>query len=721
MPESLIDRQIGHIRILELLGMGGMGAVYSGFDEKLRRNVAVKTIRSDRLSPAAQVRFLREARSLSQLQHPNICGIYDYIEGDESDSLVLEMIRGRDLPTALQEGLDQAARLRIAEQVADALTAAHVKGIIHRDLKPANVLLTADGTVKVLDFGLAQFERERPGSSELTLESLWSQIAAMEELAAVEETPATARATALGHVAGTLTAMSPEQARGEKVTAASDMYAFGLLLQELLTGTPAYDPGLPLPELMVKVREGETRPLEGLPPDLTRLIRRLLSLAPEARPTAAGALEELRAIRERPRRRAMAFAAGLIVTILCLGVVKYTVDLKRERDAALAARQQAEQAERDAEEVAGFLVDLFKSSDPYGIQRTDVTAREILDQGAAKLRTELRDQPLSRARLQDTIGKIYYQLGLYDLSRPHIEEALTVREKYLGPDTIEVAESLRTLGMLDLAQAREGTEPRLLRALTIQERHLARDDREIALTLNNLGIYYASHGEGARARPLLERAVAIEEKALGPGHPDLARPLNNLAFVEMELGQPKRSEVLLRRALAIREKNLPADSPQIAANLEGLAVFYMNQERYREAEELNRRALAIWEKALGPENPQTARALSNLGRTCTNLGKMEEADTLLRRALAIRATTMGTHHPDYAATLTRIASNDAARRRYDDAEPLYRQALAIYETTRPPDHPDVRAARSSLAELLRATGRAAEAAELAPAEGDPPS
>src|SRR5436305_12645064 len=281
----LPGEKIGHIRVVELMAEGGMGAVYVGFDEKLHREVALKAIRGDRLDAAAKARFLREARALSQLDHPAICAIHDYLETPGGDFLVLERIRGRNLRQALDAGaLDPTARLRIAEQVAEALGAAHSKGIIHRDLKLANVMLADGGAVKVLDFGLAQAVGDAPFAGPVPNPS--SGTAGM----AAGDATGYVR-TELGSLVGTVACMSPEQARGEKVTAASDMYAFGLFLQELLTGQPAYEQGLPPHLLLIKAREADTLPVVGLAADVTELIQALESLAPEARPPAAVALQ----------------------------------------------------------------------------------------------------------------------------------------------------------------------------------------------------------------------------------------------------------------------------------------------------------------------------------------------------------------------------------------------------------------------------------------------
>ena len=151
-----VEQRISHYRVLGALGAGGMGEVYAGFDETLKRRVALKSIRSDcRLDAESKVRFLREARLLSQLDHPNICRVHDYVEEGDNAWLVLELIEGRNLRDAVA-GLDRPRRLRIAEQIAGVLVATHAAGVIHRDLKPGNVMVTTSGEVKVLDFGLAR-------------------------------------------------------------------------------------------------------------------------------------------------------------------------------------------------------------------------------------------------------------------------------------------------------------------------------------------------------------------------------------------------------------------------------------------------------------------------------------------------------------------------------------------------------------------------------------
>ncbi len=338
---TLVGTTVGRIRITDTLGEGGMGEVYVGYDETLKREVALKAIRDERrLDAETKARFLREARILSQLDHPGICRIHEFIEGDDdTDFLVLELISGKNLKDALKDELDPWHKLVIAEKVADALAAAHAKGVAHRDLKPENVMLTTEGEVKVLDFGLALNVDEQltsmasadgapggdedsprasapsSGTGEIDWEAPTRPPAAVRERrdkrrvsstivaptvvdpgtpvpgAASTDRPPSATSghyfeTQLGTIMGTVAYMSPEQARGERPTAAGDMYSLGLLLQELFTGRPPYEPSLPLAMLLLRASEGETVPVTGVDPDLATLINRLKSLSPEARPSA---------------------------------------------------------------------------------------------------------------------------------------------------------------------------------------------------------------------------------------------------------------------------------------------------------------------------------------------------------------------------------------------------------------------------------------------------
>ncbi len=369
---GLVGQRVGHIRIEEMLGSGGMGEVYRGLDETLEREVAVKTLSADRrLGHEARVRFLREARLLSKLDHPSICRVYDLVEGDDADFLVMELIRGRTLSSAVRDGLCEVELLRVLVAVAEALAAAHDAHIVHRDLKPDNVMLTDEGQVKVLDFGIARsldsaavrvqrepardppspgdVGRHRPGVDPTATLERWRE--------AGQAAPATTRvtsgqsltlATHHGSILGTPRYMSPEQAGGGPLTEASDMYSFGVMLQEILTGEPPYGDSQGM-DLLLRVYRAETAPVRGVDPELAQLVAELENVDPTARPTAAEAARRLRWYLDRPARgrrrriRVAATAAVLGLLAVAAGVAVHS-RLEASHRAALGRRfaQQSE-------------------------------------------------------------------------------------------------------------------------------------------------------------------------------------------------------------------------------------------------------------------------------------------------------------------------------------------------------------------------------------------
>jgi serine/threonine protein kinase len=261
--------QFGPYQILGLLGVGGMGEVYRAKDTRLDRVVALKFLPSDRLSdPERKRRFLLEARTVAGLNHPNIVVFHDLGSAGGRDFLVLEYVEGKRLDKLTpNHGMPVRDALFHALQIADGLAAAHLAGVVHRDLKPANIMVTEAGVVKVLDFGLAKFiepVRAVPRESTETLP---------------EEAPRTREGTVLG----TINYMSPEQAEGKRVDARTDIFSFGAVLYEMVTGRRAFQGNSSLSTLSAILR-GEPKPIpEAVPHALERLILRCLRKDPRQR------------------------------------------------------------------------------------------------------------------------------------------------------------------------------------------------------------------------------------------------------------------------------------------------------------------------------------------------------------------------------------------------------------------------------------------------------
>lgn len=654
--------RIGHIRIEDRLAEGGMGAVYVGFDEKLERQVALKAIRSDRLDARTRARFLVEARLLSQLDHPSICRIHEYLEDKRGDFLVLELIRGRTLRQALQEGIDHGARLAIAEAVARALEAAHEKGIVHRDLKLDNVMVTEEGAAKVLDFGLARSEaegaEEESGPASVAVDTFTDPLLAGASL----WMPSQGAGTGLGALVGTPANMSPEQARGEPATAASDAYALGLLLQELFTGRPPYAAGLSTSLLLVKAADGDTLPVGKIPdPDLAMLIRRLKALAPEARPTVAEAAARLAWIRGKPGRRRWRLLAAALAGLLVLGGIKYTLDLRRERQLALEARNEAQQEAVRADAVARFLKELFEASSPRQARGDLPDAKELLRRGTERLGKDLQDQPLLRAELLDTLGAIHTDLGLFAEARPLLAEALALRERLRGSGHPEVAETLGHLGALAQLSGKGDAVPLFRRALAIREEHSGPESPEVADLLNDLGTALAAHGRFAAAEATLRRSLALHERLWGPRDLRAAKVLHNLSGIAYYRGRIDEAERFLQRVLAIREASLAEDDPDLAGSREALALVLQDQGKAAEAARLLERLAATAEKVYGPEHPELARTLLNLGLAYADLGRDAAAQRLLERAVAIDEKTLAPGHPQLERARDALAGHRRKR------------------------------------------------------------
>jgi serine/threonine-protein kinase len=759
---EVLGRNLGHIRIIDLIGEGGMGAVYVGFDDTLKRKVAVKAIRSEfRLNEDTKSRFLREARILSQLNHPNICTVYDFVEEEATDYLVLELVEGENLRDEIEKGMGDDRRMSVARQILRVLVAVHGRGVMHRDLKPENVMLTADDTIKVLDFGLARSVEEEPAVSSAVathrLDPDGSGPAVGPSVVA-----GTGRSTyvktRLGTVVGTAGYMSPEQARGEPATAASDMYSLGLILQELFTGEPPFEPGLSGEELLRKAAAGASRPVTGLPPDLTALIERLKAPAPGARPSSVDALAELERIRDAPRRRrrrTLAVAAWAALALLTVGMTVQSIRVARQARRANQEAGAARRAQSEAEEVSRFLVDLFEVSDPSEARGETITARELLDRGAQITTSGFEGQPLARARFMRTIGAVYLNLGLYDRASPLLEDALTVCEEHLEPGHPEIAGSLSSLAALRSAQGRFEDAIRLIdreleihrsrfgpdhpdvarclsdkgrvlykqgqygeseacsrAALEIRERIFAADHLEVARSLTEIGALHVVQGRSEEAEECFERALAVERVALGADHPEVAKLHNNLGVVTSRLGRNQESIQHYQRCLEIKLKVYGPDHPSVASTYHNIAENHRKLKQYDQAEDNYRRAFAIRQRALPDVHPEIADSLDMLGVVSQLTGRFDEAEELFQRALDMRVQTVGHDHPRVALTLSNLGYLHFMQGRYVEAEPLLLRALDIRDRMLGPENPAVADTLTFLGSVYAAQGRFEEAEPL---------
>jgi len=269
--------RLGPYEILTQLGAGGMGEVYRARDTRLGRDVAIKVLPAHlSTSPEVRARFEREARAISQLNHPHICSLHDIGRQDDIDYLVMEYLEGETLAARLAKApLPLGEVLRLGIEIADALNCAHRAGIVHRDLKPGNIMLTKGGA-KLMDFGLARPTRVSPVAG------------------ALSESPTGSRPiTAEGTIVGTFQYMAPEQLEGKDADARADLWAFGCVLYEMATGKPAFE-GTSQASLIAAILKETPRPISELqplsPPALERIVKRCLEKDPDERFQSAGDL-----------------------------------------------------------------------------------------------------------------------------------------------------------------------------------------------------------------------------------------------------------------------------------------------------------------------------------------------------------------------------------------------------------------------------------------------
>jgi class 3 adenylate cyclase/tetratricopeptide (TPR) repeat protein len=299
--------------------------------------------------------------------------------------------------------------------------------------------------------------------------------------------------------------------------------------------------------------------------------------------------------------------------------------------------------------------------------------------------------------LVNRTGWYLRERGRYTEAQTLHERALGICERMLGPDHLDVAHSLRGLGVVHCEQGRYAQALALHeRALVIRERALGPDHADVARTLNNLGAVNLELGRYARAQTLQERALAVGERALGPDHPDVGHFLSDLALANRDQGRHADAQPLLERALAIRERALGPDHPLVAESLDGLASVHAQAGRHAEAQSLYERALAIRERVLGPDHPDVAFSLTGLSKLHVHRGRHDEAEPLFERALALRERVLGSDHAYLAETLLGLAALRKAQGRRAQAVSLYERALAIQVQTFAADHPELAEIRRNI-------------------------
>ncbi len=760
-------------RLLGEVGQGGMGRVYRAVHPRLGQEVAVKVLRPGMDSAPILARFEAERRALPLMDHPHIARVID--GGSTPDGrpfFVMELVKGVSITRYCDERrLDVRGRLGLFLDVCGAIQHAHQKGIIHRDLKPSNVLVTEyDGrpAAKVIDFGIAKATEPRAGAI-----------------------------TEVGRLVGTPEYMSPEQAgaASSDIDTRSDIYALGVVLYELLAGDTPFAGKAPLLEVLRAVREDDPPPpsarlgaaetvaetarlrateagrlarqvrgeldwivMRCLEKDRDRRYETAAALAEDVRrflndePVQAGPPSRWYRLRKFTRRHRGAVAVGVTSALLLLGAAALSAWLavratnaeheallseqqaKEQRDAALEAKEQADEASAVARAVNDFLQnDLLRLADGQEQAKRgqpvkpDLTLREVLDRAAARIGGRFAGQPLVEAGIRQAIGDAYRGIGEAKAGVPHLERAVALRKAKLGadhPETLAAMESL-LFSYYDAGQSREALEllnETVRRKLNNPEVHKV--DLRLSMDVVNQ-IYHG--GNIAEAIRLHEETIPLQKRAWGPDHPDTLESMHGLALAYQfanryldrmklleevhdltvkkygeddlrtlkvmddlalaygEVLRPRDVVRLRERALPLLRAKLGHDHPDTLKCMTDLARGYRETGRAREAVPIQEEAVRLLEQKRGRDHRNTLRALRNLGLVYEAAGDLTRAEGVLRDLLARERAALGLDHPDTATTLWDLAGLLLKQGRPADAEVCLRDAVGIREKRSPDD------------------------------------
>jgi serine/threonine-protein kinase len=702
---GLAGKVIGPWEILESIGDGGMGRVYLArrADQAYEQKVAIKIMRGDfGADPGMMLRFRVERQILAKLNHPNIARLLDggvSVEG--LPYLVMEYVEGVPIDTYCREqNLPVRERLRVFRTVCGAVEYAHRNLIIHRDIKPANILVTSTGVPKLLDFGIARLLDPEFSSLPRTRAS---QLLMTPEYA------------------------SPEQVRGESVTTAADVYAMGVLLYELLAGARPFRVKTDSPLEIARViceqtppppsavnKSPEAKKLRG---DLDRIVMMAIRKEPERR---YASIEQFSADVEaylggyplQARTATLGYqvsafvrrhrAAVAVAVLSSLALAAFSVGM-----AVLAKR--ADQQRQTAERERQFLAGMFQAATPDVARGETITARTLLDRGAARIDRELAAEPGVRASLLETIAEAYRSLGLFDQSQSLAEKSLRADPKNIqtvellaeldrdkaqydkaesllqrvidartaafGPNSPQTASAMAELGECFYWQAKDDQAIALLRKTLAIERANGPDYG--ADTRNYLALTLERKGDLDEARQLLQEAVDINRRTVGPNSPEYAISLHNLGSSLIDRGDLAGAEKMIRDAADIRRKVLGTKHPDYVLSLNNLGYIYMEEGDWRHAEPLLKEGLELQTERLGPHSPRLAAPMNNWARVLEAKGDYSAAEDEYNRILTI----LRENHADSTWPAAGIVANlgrlQFDRGRYPIAEQDHRQAMAL--------------------------------------------
>lgn len=712
--EELETNRAGPWNLLKLLGHGGMGKVFLAErgDGLYEQQAAVKILLRGLEYGDSLQRFEQERQILAKLDHPNIASLYDGgITEDGRPWLAMQYVDGIPITEWCKEqNCTLQERLNLFKKVCVAVRYAHTNLIVHRDLKPDNILVSKEGEVKILDFGIAKLIND-----ELT------------ESRRIE--------TQTGFRVMSLDYAAPEQVVGESVTTATDVYALGLLLYEMLTDSYPFD----LQKKNQRQIEQTIRNEDPLKPssvtdrwknklkgDLDAIILKALRKEPDQRYENAGQMLydinrqqshlpvhaqrdtfRYRTAKFYKRHRSAMFAGAAVFAGVCVLVLYYTTRIIEERN-------RAQEEAVKAQEISTFLEDLFNASDPFIAAETGrpdtMEVRSFLTRGADRIQTELQDQPLVQARMLNVVGDVYYNLGLFDDALPLLDQSRNIRMRTGSP--LELAQVHESIARVQQSKGDlNGAENSYRTALELFKNEGNQASRKLSAIRVKLAMLLTDKSEYEESESLLSEALFHQKSSFGEKDPDVAETLRSFGILFHRQSDLDRAEVYYQEALALNRELYGDEHLDVVQNLFNLSTLMREKGEYNSAGATMYEVLEIQKAILGEEHPNTITTMYELAILLRDKQdpKLQEAVDLFREVIEMDKKQRGEIHHYVGLDLIELGVTLNKMLAYNEATEVFRESISILRKALPEGHPDIAMALIGLGDVLVRVDKPAEA------------